>query len=310
MNKKIVSIVIPVYFNEFNLEHTVSRLMGLVAQRSDIEFEFIFVDDGSEDNSLNILLKYKTIYPEYIRVVKLTRNFGTMAAIQAGFSVCTGDYAGFIAADLQDPPELFLEMIKTLESGKKVCIAVRSSREDPFLQKLLANTFYYLLRRFALKNYPKKGFDFLLFNREVLNHVNFIREKNSNIMNLIFWMGYDFSSFPYTREARKFGVSKWTFSKRIKLFIDSFVSFSYFPIRLISALGFFISFSSFAYLLFIVFNWYSGQIAIKGWATTIVFVAFISGAQMLILGVLGEYLWRTLDQVKTRPTYIIDEIID
>jgi dolichol-phosphate mannosyltransferase len=307
---KTISIIVPVYFNELNIDSTVQRLMLLPPQRPDINFEFIFVDDGSEDNSLNLLIKYKNLYPKSIRIVKLARNFGTMAAIQAGFSVCKGDFAGFIAADLQDPPELFLKMLQEVEKGKKVCLAVRSGRNDPLLQKIFASFFYFLLRRFALKNYPKKGFDFLLIDRQVVDHINLIKEKNSNIMNLIFWMGYEFASFPYIREERSLGVSKWTFSKRVKLFIDSFVGFSYFPIRLISVLGIGVSVFSFTYLIFIVINWYAGRIPIQGWTTTIVFVALISGVQMLILGVLGEYLWRTLDQVKTRPMFIIDKLMD
>ena len=182
MEKKRISIVLPVYFNEMNIADTVASLMLLPPQRSDLDFEFLFVDDGSGDSSYVLLQTFQKRYPEHIRLVKLTRNFGSMAAIQAGFSQCTGDYAGFIAADLQDPPELFLEMLKHLEQGSKVCMATRSDRGDPFVQKTLANTFYFLLRKFALKGYPAGGFDFLLVKRDVVDSINRIGEKNANFL--------------------------------------------------------------------------------------------------------------------------------
>ena len=308
MEKKRISIVLPVYFNEMNIADTVASLMLLPPQRSDLDFEFLFVDDGSGDSSYVLLQTFQKRYPEHIRLVKLTRNFGSMAAIQAGFSQCTGDYAGFIAADLQDPPELFLEMLKHLEQGSKVCMATRSDRGDPFVQKTLANTFYFLLRKFALKGYPAGGFDFLLVKRDVVDSINRIGEKNANVMNLIFWMGYPCTMIPYVRRARGKGKSRWTVSKRFKLFIDSFVGYSYFPIRFISISGIFFAFSSFAYLLFVLANWFIGNIPVRGFTTIMVFFALVSGTQMLMLGILGEYLWRSLDETRKRPVFIIDEL--
>ncbi len=308
MEKKRISIILPVYYNEMNIADTVESLMLLPPQRPDLDFEFMFVDDGSGDSSYALLQEFQKQYPEHIRLVKLTRNFGSMAAIQAGFSQCTGDYAGFIAADLQDPPELFLDMLKHLEQGSKVCMATRSDRGDPFLQSKLANAFYYLLRKFALKDYPAGGFDFLLVKREVVDSINRIGEKNANVMNLIFWMGYPCTLIPYVRRARTKGKSRWTFGKRFKLFVDSFVGYSYFPIRFISISGIIFAFSSFAYLIFVLANRFFGNIPVRGFTTIMVFVAFVSGTQMLMLGILGEYLWRSLDESRKRPPFIIDEI--
>ena len=143
MAKKKISIIVPVFFDEMGIANTVNDLLLLPSQRPDLDFEFVFVDDGSEDSSFQILKSFQKQHPAHIRLLKLTRNFGSMAAIQAGFSKCTGDYAGFIGSDLQDPPELFLDMLKKLEEGKKVCFAVRSDRKDPFLQKMFANVFTY-----------------------------------------------------------------------------------------------------------------------------------------------------------------------
>lgn len=306
--RKKISIILPVYFNEMNIEDTVNHLMLLPPQREDLDFEFVFVDDGSGDASYQLLQSFQDKHPDRIRLLKLTRNFGSMAAIQAGFSRCTGDYAGFIAADLQDPPELFLEMLKILEAGKKVCLAIRSDRKDPFLQKSFAKAFYFLLRKFALKGYPPGGFDFLLVKREVVDCINQVNEKNANVMNLIFWMGYPYATIPYVRRAREKGTSKWTFGKRFKLFIDSFVGYSYFPVRFISISGILFALSSFAYLTFIFINWLNGNIPVQGWTAMMMFIAFVSGTQMLMLGILGEYLWRSLDESRKRPSFIIDEI--
>jgi len=307
MKKKKISIILPVYFNEMNIEDTVNSLILLPPQRPDLDFEFMFVDDGSGDASYSLLKSFQARHPELIRVLKLTRNFGSMAAIQAGFSKCTGDFAGFIAADLQDPPELFLDMLKILETGKKVCLAVRSDRKDSFVQKSFANAFYYLLRKFALRDYPPGGFDFLLVRREVVECINQINEKNANVMNLIFWMGFPYVTIPYVRRAREKGISRWTFGKRFKLFIDSFVGYSYFPVRFISICGIVFALSSFVYLMVILVNWMNGNVPIRGWTAMMMFLAFVSGTQMLMLGILGEYLWRSLDESRKRPSFIIDE---
>jgi len=309
MEKKKISIIVPVFFDEMYIANTIDNLMLLPPQREDLEFEFVFVDDGSEDSSFQILKSYQKQYPTQIRVLKLTRNFGSMAAIQAGFSKCTGDYAGFIGSDLQDPPELFLEMLRKLEEGVKVCFAVRSDRKDPFLQKAFANAFYFLLRRFAFHDYPTGGFDFLLVKREVVDCISHVNEKNSNVMNFIFWMGFPYATIPYVRRARQTGKSRWTFGKRFKFFIDSFVGYSYFPIRFISFSGVLFALGSFAYLVFIFINWLIGNVPVQGFTTIMMFIAFVSGIQMLMLGILGEYLWRSLDETRRRPSYIIDEIL-
>lgn len=307
MKKKTISIILPVYYNEMNIPDTVPELMRLRDRRPDLDFEFIFVDDGSGDNSFELLKQFQSQYPQNIKILKLTRNFGSMAAIQAGFSKCTGDYAGFIATDLQDPPELFLEMLNILEGGKKVAFAVRTDREDPFLQTFFANAFYFLLRKFTFKDYPTGGFDFLLIKRDVVDCINSISEKNVNIMNLIFWMGFPYATIPYVRRARRKGTSKWTFAKRFKLVIDSFVGYSYAPIRAMSMVGVVLSFGSFAYSIYILILWWMGIISVPGWATLMLFVALVSGIQMLMIGILGEYLWRSLDETRRRPSFIIDE---
>ena len=232
-----------------------------------------------------------------------------MSAIQAGFTVATGDCVGMISADLQDPPELFLEMLSYWEKGTtKAVFAVRQDREEHRVQKLLSNGYYSLIRQFALSKYPNGGFDFFLIDRQVVSDLNQIREKNTNLMTLVYWLGYKPVMIPYIRRQRTKGKSRWTLAKKFKLFIDTFVAFSFFPIRLLSVLGLLVAIGSFLYGLFVLIYYLNFGIEVKGWVPTIVVLTFTSGIQMAMLGVLGEYLWRTLDEVRNRPPFVIDEI--
>jgi glycosyltransferase involved in cell wall biosynthesis len=307
---KTFSIIIPVYYNELNLPDTIPQLLGIATMLPGYSLEMVFVDDGSGDRSLATLLDFQNQYPETIKVVKLTRNFGSMAAIQAGFTVATGDCVGMISADLQDPPELFLEMLSYWEKGIKAVFAIRQDRDEPFLVKHFSNAYYALVQKFAIRDYPTGGFDFFLIDRQIINELNHIQEKNTNIMALIFWLGFKPILIPYTRRRRAKGTSRWTASKKVKLFIDTFVAFSFFPIRLLSVVGFLMAISAFLYGTFVLSYWTFFGIEVKGWVPTIVIMTFTSGIQMAMLGVLGEYLWRTLDEVRGRPHFVIDTVYD
>jgi dolichol-phosphate mannosyltransferase len=305
---KIFSIVIPVYYNELNLPDTIPQLLTLIDKLPAYQLELVFVDDGSGDSSFEILRKYQLEYPDTIVVVKLTRNFGSMAAIQAGFTAVKGDCVGVITADLQDPPELFIEMIKHWENDIKAIFAVRQDREESFLAKTFSNTYYTLIRKLAIPDYPNGGFDFILVDRQIINELIHIREKNTNIMTLIYWLGFKPIMIPYIRRSRKKGKSRWSISKKIKLFVDTFVAFSYFPIRALSLIGLLMAIGSFLYGLFILFYRFFFGILVQGYAPIMLVMTFASGIQMTMLGVLGEYLWRTLDEVRRRPPFVIDEI--
>lgn len=308
MSRRTFSIVVPIYFNELNIPDTVPRLLALRDALPEYHVELVFVDDGSEDGSLAALRHFQEQHPATIRVVKLTRNFGSMAAIQAGLTIATGDCVGMIAADLQDPPELFVDMLRHWEQGCKAVFAVRADREESLGQTLFSNMYYAMLRRFALRGYPEGGFDFFLIDRQVVNEINAIREKNTNLMSLIYWLGYRTATIPYVRRARQKGKSRWTLSKKVKLFIDSFVAFSYVPIRFLSALGLLVALSAFTYASWVFYHWAVRDIPVKGYAPTVILVALTAGLQMMMLGVLGEYLWRTLDESRRRPPFVIDEV--
>lgn len=305
---KTFSIIVPIYFNEYNLPSTIPQLLDLAKKMPDYNLEIILVDDGSGDSSLNILLDFQSRFSQTIKIVKLSRNFGSMAAIQAGFTIATGDCVGMISADLQDPPELFQEMLEHWEKGSKAIFAVRQDREESVLQKFFSNSYYSLIRKFALTDYPNGGFDFFLVDRQVIREVNRIQEKNTNLMTLIYWLGFKPVMIPYIRRQRTAGVSRWTLAKKIKLFIDTFVAFSYYPIRALSLIGLLVAIGSFLYGIFIFFYWLFLDITVQGYVPIMLVITFTSGIQMTMLGVLGEYLWRTLDEVRRRPPFVIDEV--
>lgn len=308
LNLKTISIILPVYYNAENLPDTVPRLVDLTSKLPGYKPELIFVDDGSGDNSLNILLEFRKQHPDIIKVVALTRNFGSMAAIQAGCLVSTGDCVGVIAADLQDPPELFLEMLEYWEKDCKAVFAVRQDREESLGQKMFSNSYYALVRQFAIKDYPSGGFDFFLVDRQVIDEINRIQEKNTNLMTLVYWLGFKPVMIPYIRRQRAKGRSRWTLAKKVKLFVDTFVAFSFAPIRVLSVVGFIVAFGSFFYGLYVLFYWFFLGIDVKGYVPIVLIMSFASGLQMTMLGVLGEYLWRTLDEVRRRPQFVIDKI--
>jgi dolichol-phosphate mannosyltransferase len=197
----------------------------------------VLVDDGSEDESYSVMEELQRDSAYRLRIVKLTRNFGSMAAIQAGLAATRESSVAIIGADLQDPPELLEKMHAEWRAGAKCVYAVRANREEGIFKKLFAHIFHVLLRRFALRGYPPGGFDFCLIDRQVVDKLLRIGEKNTHVMNLIFWLGYTAVWLPYTRSKRAIGNSRWTLQKRLKLFADSFVAFSFAPIRAVTVIA-------------------------------------------------------------------------
>lgn len=302
-----ISIVVPVYFNEPSLPSLFDRLFALTKANSH-EFEFIFVDDGSKDNSHAVLKSYAE-KDKRVKVIKLSRNFGSFVATLAGIRNMTGDCVTVISADLQDPPEMILDMVKEWQLGYKIVLGVRESREDPFISKVMASLFYKLMKRFAMPDMPLGGFDFFLIDKKVAGMISQLKEKNTSLAGLILWMGFERKILYYARKKREHGRSMWTFSKRFKFFIDSFTGFSYFPLRLASFLGIFISLCGFLYVLLIFYMYFFLITPPPGWSAMMVIILFTSGIQLLMLGVIGEYLWRNFDETRKRPVYIIDETV-
>ena len=301
-----ISIIVPIYYNELNIPHLYEEMQAKILSRTDFEAEIVCVDDGSKDGSYKALLELRE-KDERFKIVKLSRNFGSHTAILAGFAHATGDCMTMVAADLQEPLEIIIEMYEKWKQGKKVVIAVRKDREDGFFQKLFSNTYYSLMQKYALKDMPKGGFDCFFIDKKVRDVLVTMSEKNSSIVGQVLWTGFEMDKIYYVRKKREIGKSKWTFSKKIKLFIDSFMAFSYVPIRFISTLGIFISIIGFISAIFLIANKLIYDVPVQGWTTMMITVLILSGIQMLTLGVIGEYLWRNFDETRGRPTYIVEE---
>ena len=306
----LISIIVPVFNNAASLPDLLERFQALAAQNPQQEFEFVFVDDGSVDNSFPVLKSLLQTEPR-IQVVKLSRNFGSNAALLAGLGHTHGDAVAAIAADLQDPPELIHEMLADWRQGHKVVLAARRSRDDDFLTTFLANTFYALFRRFAIKTMPRHGFDFFLIDRQVRDLINSIQENNAYLMGLILWLGFSPKVIYYHRQARekRYGPSMWTISRKIKYFLDSFIAFSYFPVRAASIIGVVLSIAGLIYAVIVTILRLVKSVQPEGWASLMIVVLIVSGVQMLMMGILGEYLWRNLDETRRRPRFIVESVL-
>ncbi len=302
--------IITAFFNEANnLYEFRQRLLAVTAQL-DMHTEVVLVDDHSADESAQIARAWSA---EHARVVylRLSRNYGSHAAFSAGLAHCTGDCAVLLAADLQDPPEVVPQLLAKWREGHEVVWASRSQRDGvPWCTKMAAALYYRLMRWLALPEMPAKGADFLLMDRKVIDAYNGISEKHTSFLAMILWMGFRQTSIEYVKQARHAGKSKWTLGKKIKLFIDSIVSFSYVPIRLMSLLGLLMAGGGFLYALVVVIGRLTGWVtAGTGFAALMTILLVGQGAILLLLGTLGEYLWRTFDEARGRPRYIVEEYL-
>lgn len=302
----LISIIIPVFNEEENINALYERLQE-VTKDSANDFEFIFIDDGSTDNSFTVL-KDLSSRDSRIKIIRLSRNFGSHSACLAGLMYSKGDACAFISADLQDPPELIQNLIDEWDKGYEVVIGVREWEEKS--QRFLPKVYYKLVRRFALKEMPESGTDVFLIDRKVIDAVTSMDEKNTSIFGLILWSGFRQKVLTYKKRERRYGVSKWTPGKKIKLFIDTFVAFSYFPIRMVSVVGFIFAFLGFLYAIAIILNRIIFKQAIEGWSSLMVVLLVTSGTQLLMLGIIGEYVWRAVDASRKRPPFIVSETVN
>lgn len=301
-----LSVIIPCYFNEANIPVTMQALVANEANfPREVAVEYVLVDDASGDATVAALHAFRRQYPERVQVVELAGNVGSYNAIVAGMAHATGDCNVVITADMQDPPELMVTMYQYWQQGFRLVIGNRQNREEDLFTILSARLFHGLMRRFALPNIPPGGFDYVLFDRQVREQVVAMQERNSNVFYLMTWLGYPYVNIPYSRRRREIGSSRWTLSKKIKLLLDSFLSFSFFPIRAISVIGMCLGGVALLYGLYLVVLRLGGTAQPAGWTMLMVVLLFVSAFQMMALGVIGEYVWRGLDAARNRPLYVV-----
>jgi len=302
----MISIVIPAYNEEDNLPVLYKRLVSVAAKNTHYKFEFVFVDDCSTDRTPYMLHELRQ-KDDRVQFIRFSRNCGAHAASAAGLSFCNGNAAIKMAADLQDPPELVPKLIEQWEKGYKVVWGVRKKRlGETFITLAFSRAFYFLMNRLTNVKQPPSGGDVTLMDRVVIEALKQCNEKNASNNMLIAWLGFSQTNIEYTKEARHAGSSKWTFSKRIKLFIDSLVSFSYVPLRFMSLCGMLCAIMGFLYGTLVLVNALRDRIEIQGWSSLMIVVLILGGFQMSMMGMLGEYLWRTYDETRGRPRYVIE----
>ncbi len=302
-----ISYVIPVYHNEGSIRLTwegIRRLFqGPLAMH---DYEIVFVNDGSKDGSYAEMREVASLDPK-VRTISFSRNFGQLAAIIAGYNHATGDAVINMSADLQDPVELTVDMVAAWRAGSEVVVGYRESREDSFVARLFSKLAYSAVRA-ANPNIPSGGFDFVLMGRRALEVFLELKGRNRFYQGDVIWAGLQTTFLPYTRRKRAVGKSQYTFSKKLKLFYDFVLDGSYLPIRLMSACGGVVALMGVLYAVTIAVSWAFGKTPFAGWAPIMVAILMIGGVIMLMLGIVGEYLWRILDELKGKPLYIIKDV--
>jgi dolichol-phosphate mannosyltransferase len=299
-----VSVVVAVYHNEGSISKTYEGVRDVFATALPAhDFEIVFVDDGSKDDSLAEILALRD-RDTRVKAISFTRNFGQMAAMLAGFKEAVGDAVINVSADLQDPVDLIPQMVARWQAGSELVICFRNERADSILARLLSRIAYSLLR-LSLPQIPKGGFDFVLMDRVVMDSFNAIDVRHRFFQGDLLWAGYRTSFIPYARQKRTIGRSQYNFGKKLKNFVDAILDASYLPIRFISVLGVITAGLGFFWALTIVVAWLAGDTPFEGWAPLMMVVLLVGGLIMIMLGVIGEYVWRINEEVRKRPNYVV-----
>lgn len=301
---KKISFVVAVYRNAGAITRTYQKITGVLA--SDLpgyDYEFVFVDDGSDDGSLEEILSLRE-RDDRVKAITFTRNFGQMAAMLAGLCNASGDAAVNISADLQDPAELVPQMVSRWEEGSEIVVCYRTDRSDTLSAKLFSK-FAYGALRLAIPQIPPGGFDFVLMDRVALDEFNRVDVRNRFFQGDLLWTGYRTAFIPYVRLKRTIGKSQYNIRKKLKNFLDAFLDASYLPIRFISLAGFVTAALGVLYSITIVASWALHSTPFSGWAPLMIAVLVVGGLIMVMLGIIGEYVWRIYDEVRKKPNYVV-----
>jgi glycosyltransferase involved in cell wall biosynthesis len=300
------SLVIPVYRNEASITDLIRTVRQLAADRRAGAFEAIFVVDGSPDQSCARLREQLPGAGFESRLIVLSRNFGSFAAIRAGLVAARGDSCAVLAADLQEPPELILEMYRQLESGQvDVVVGRRSHREDPFLARLFSSVFWFVYRRIVEPGMPPGGVDVFACNLAFRKVLVAMEESHSSLIGLLFWMGFRRGEAVYAREARQHGKSAWSFQRKLRYLSDSLFSFTDLPIRILLIGGLCGVTASVVFGAVALTGRLLGWISVPGYTATVLTILFFGALTQLGLGIVGSYTWRAFENTKRRPGAIV-----
>ena len=304
--KKLVTILVPAYNEQEVLPMLYDRLKKLMDENTKYDFEILFVNDGSKDDSLKIMQELRK-KDDRINYLNLSRNFGKETGMIAGLDYSRGDAVIIIDADLQDPPELIPEMLKYWEEGYDDVYAKRRSRKgESWLKKFTSTMYYKVLQAFTKIQIQKDTGDFRLLDRRCVEALKSIRESQRYTKGLFSWIGYNKKEILYDRDPRAAGKTKWNYKKLIDLSIDGITSFTTSPLRWSAIIGVIVSIIGFIYMLYIIIKTIAYGVDVPGYASTMVVILFLGGIQLIFLGVIGEYLGRAFYETKGRPLYFID----
>lgn len=302
--RRKVSFVVAVYRNAGAITETYRKIRAVFdGALKDYDCEIVFVDDGSDDDSLQEILRLRE-EDARIKAITFTRNFGQMAAMLAGLAQASGDATINISADLQDPVELIPQMVQRWRDGAEVVVCYRTDRSDTFAAKLFSR-FAYGALRLSIPQIPPGGFDFVLIDRKALDEFNAIDVRNRFFQGDLLWTGYRTSFIPYVRLKRTIGKSQYNLKKKLKNFLDAFLDASYLPIRFISLAGLVTSALGVLYSVTIIYSWLRGSTPFSGWAPLMIVILIVGGLIMVMLGIIGEYIWRIYDEVRKKPNFIV-----
>lgn len=307
-DRALISIVIPVFNEQANINPMCSALSDMAQTVADCDFEFLFVDDGSNDNTF-ILLCDVHAHDKRFKIIQLSRNYAGAIADSAGLQFAGGDAAVIIPGDLQDHPREIPRLIAKWREGFDAVWAVRAARDDTLLEQLLSRAFAITIRRIALRNYPASGTGgFCLLDRVVIDALNAFPERNRSVTSLALFAGFRQTQLPYHRAKRQAGRSKWSFRRKIKAAVDITVSFSMLPLRMASLAGISIALLTFLFAVVMVIRRVLYGAPVPGLTQLTVIVLFLGGVQLMMVGILGEYLWRTLDDSRRRPLFLVQRV--
>ena len=307
MMKRRISLLIPAYNEQEVLPKLLPRLDALASAVTNYDFEFLFVNDGSSDDTLSLIQHYAKSDPR-ISYVNLSRNFGKEVAMLAGFDHARGDAVVIIDADLQDPPELIPEMIRYWEQGYDDVFAKRKSRAGESVLKKKTSAWYYkILQNSTRIPIQVDTGDFRLLDRRCIDALKQFRESERYTKGMFSWIGFRKKEIMYDRDPRAAGETKWNYPKLINLAIDGITSFTTAPLRISAYVGGLVSFAAFVYILYLLIRPFFGVPTVPGYASTLAVILFLGGLQLLSLGIIGEYIGRIFNETKQRPAYFVEE---